>query len=82
MKTASVYEVQHNFSRVLSWVTAGETVEIRRHRVPVAKLVPTKKKKKAAPKMPDFMARLKEDYGDHVSPDSQPIFDELREDRF
>ena len=42
----------------------------------------TKKKKKAAPKMPDFMARLKEDYGDHVSPDSQPIFDELREDRF
>ena len=81
MKTASVYDVQHNFSRVLSWVIAGETVVIRRHRVPVAKLVPTKKEK-TRPKMPDFMARLKKDYGDHVAPDSQPILDELREDRY
>jgi antitoxin (DNA-binding transcriptional repressor) of toxin-antitoxin stability system len=81
MKTASVYDVQHNFSRVLAWVTAGETVVIRRHRVPVAKLVPTQKKKPQA-KMPDFMARLKEDFGDQVFPDSQPILDELREDRY
>jgi antitoxin (DNA-binding transcriptional repressor) of toxin-antitoxin stability system len=81
MKTASVYEVQHNFSRVLSWVTQGETVTIQRHRVPVAKLVPTKKAKSRG-QMPDFMARLKKDYGDHVTPDSQPILDELREDRF
>ena len=81
MKTASVYEVQHNFSRILSWVAAGETVVIRRHRVPVAKLVPTKKEK-PRPKMPDFMARLKEDYGDHVTPDSRAILDELREDRY
>ena len=81
MKTASVYDVQHNFSRVLSWVAAGETVIIRRHRVPVAKLVPTKKSKPPA-KMPDFMARLKKNFGNKVFPDSQPIFDELREDRF
>jgi antitoxin (DNA-binding transcriptional repressor) of toxin-antitoxin stability system len=76
-----VYDVQHNFSRVLSWVTAGETVIIRRHRIPVAKLVPTKKEK-PHPKMPDFMARLKRIYGNKVGPDSQPIFDELREDRY
>jgi antitoxin (DNA-binding transcriptional repressor) of toxin-antitoxin stability system len=81
MKTASVYEVQHNFSRVLSWVTSGETVIIRRHRVPVAKLVPAKKEKPRA-KMPDFMARLKKNFGDKVFPDSQPILDELREDRY
>lgn len=81
MKTASVYEVQHNFSRVLRWVTAGETVIIRRHRVPVAKLVPAKKEK-PHPKMPDFMARLKKNFGNKVFPDSQPIFDELREDRY
>jgi antitoxin (DNA-binding transcriptional repressor) of toxin-antitoxin stability system len=81
MKTASVYDVQHNFSRILSWVDAGETVIISRRRVPVAKLVPMKKNKLSA-KMPDFMARLKEDYGDHVAPDSQPILDEIREDRY
>jgi antitoxin (DNA-binding transcriptional repressor) of toxin-antitoxin stability system len=81
MKTASVYEVQHNFSRILSWVDAGETVIISRRRVPVAKLVPTKKKKANA-KMPDFMARLKKNFGNQVFPDSQPILDELREDRY
>ena len=81
MKTASVYDVQHNFSRVLSWVTAGETVVIERRRVPVAKLVPAKKRKTRV-KMPDFMARLKKNYGNQVFPDSQPILDELREDRY
>ena len=81
MKTASVYEVQHNFSRVLSWVTSGETVIIRRHRVPVAKLVRAKKEKPRA-KMPDFMVRFKKNFGDKVFPDSQPILDELREDRY
>ena len=81
MKTASVYDVQHNFSRILSWVDAGETVIISRRKIPVAKLVPTKKVK-PRPKMPDFMARLKEDYGEHITPDSQAIMDELREDRY
>ena len=81
MKTASVYDVQHHFSRVLTWVEAGETVVISRHRKPVAKLVPATRKK-APPKMPDFMARLKKDFGDKVFPDSQPLFDEMREDRY
>ena len=81
MKTASIYDVQHNFSRVLSWVASGETVVIRRHRIPVAKLVPLKKDKQKV-KMPDFMARLKKNFGNQVFPDSQPILDELREDRY
>ncbi|MCE0483684.1 MAG: type II toxin-antitoxin system Phd/YefM family antitoxin [Methylacidiphilales bacterium] len=81
MKTASVYDVQHNFSRVLSWVAAGESVVIRRHRVPVARLIPAKKERPRA-KMPDFMARLREDYGNHVAPDAQHILDGLREDRY
>ncbi len=81
MKTASVYDVQHNFSRILSWVDAGETVIISRRRVPVAKLMPTKKKKPKT-EMPDFMARLKKIYGNKVGPDSQAILDEMREDRY
>ena len=47
----------------------------------MAKRTP-KKKRKPLPKMPDFMARLKKDFGDKVFPDSQPILDELREDRY
>ncbi len=82
MKTASVYDVQHHFSRVLAWVTAGETVVISRRRVPVAKLVPARGKGKGAvAAMPDFMARLKKNY---VRPrlDSAPILAEMREDRY
>jgi len=83
MKTASVYDVQHHFSRVLSWVAGGETVVISRHRVPVARLVPAKAKGKRAPvAMPDFMSRLKKNYGKRPLPDSQPVLDELREDRY
>jgi antitoxin (DNA-binding transcriptional repressor) of toxin-antitoxin stability system len=83
MKTASVYDVQHHFSRVLAWVTTGETVVISRHRVPVAKLVPTKSKGKGAVvAMPDFMARLKKNYKGLTLPDSQSVLDELREDRY
>jgi antitoxin (DNA-binding transcriptional repressor) of toxin-antitoxin stability system len=81
MKTASVYDVQHHFSRVLAWVDAGETVVISRHRVPVARLVPAKGKD-ASVAMPDFMARLQKNYGGRPLPDSQPVLDELREDRY
>jgi antitoxin (DNA-binding transcriptional repressor) of toxin-antitoxin stability system len=80
MRTASVYEVQHNFSKVLSWVNSGETVIIQRRNVPVAKLVPTEDK--AAPPLPDFLKRLKQTYKERVLQDSARILDELREDRF
>jgi prevent-host-death family protein len=81
MKTASVYDVQHHFSRVLRWVATGETVVISRHRVPVARLVPVKGKS-ASVTMPDFMARLQKNYGGRPIHDSQPVLDELREDRY
>jgi antitoxin (DNA-binding transcriptional repressor) of toxin-antitoxin stability system len=81
MKTASIYEVQHNFSRVLSWTESGETVVISRNRVPVARLVPLKKKKSHA-KMPDFMGRLKKNFGSKIFSDSQHVLNELREDRY
>ena len=83
MKAASVYDVQHHFSRVLAWVSTGETVVISRHRVPVARLVPAKTRRKGhTVAMPDFMSRLHKNYGSRPLPDSQPILDELREDRY
>jgi antitoxin (DNA-binding transcriptional repressor) of toxin-antitoxin stability system len=78
MKTASVYEVQHNFSRVLAWVHSGETVLIQRRNIPVAKLVPAGKKASA---LPNFLMRLEKTYNKRILPDSRPILDELREDR-
>lgn len=81
MKTASVYEVQHHFSRVLKWIAAGETVVIERRKVPVAKLVPTKPKVKPVA-MPDFRARLKKNYGGKIVPDSTPLIAEMRAERF
>jgi antitoxin (DNA-binding transcriptional repressor) of toxin-antitoxin stability system len=78
MRTASVYEVQHNFSRVLAWVASGETVIIQRRNIPVAKLVPTENK---APALPDFLMRLEKTYDKRILPDSRPILDELRDDR-
>ena len=83
MKAASVYDVQHHFSRVLAWVAAGETVVVSRHRVPVAKLVPAKAKgQRTSAALPNFMTRLKKNYGDRPLPDSQPLLDALREDRY
>jgi prevent-host-death family protein len=79
MRTTSVYEVQHNFSKVLSWVNAGETVIIQRRNVPVAKLVPAEEK---APPLPNFLRRLNETYKGRVLTDSKIILDELRDDRF
>jgi prevent-host-death family protein len=79
MRTASVYEVQHNFSKVLSWVNSGEPVIIQRRSVPVAKLVPLEEKN---PSLPDFHKRLQETYKKRILPDSSRILDDLRADRF
>ena len=65
---------------MLDMVAAGEDVEItRRHRV-VARVVPATRPA-TKPKWPDIMARLRDDFGDKVTPDSAPIFDEMRGER-
>jgi hypothetical protein len=66
----------------LTQLPAAQFVEIRRwintYRPPVApsETVPQ------ASYTPDFLARQKAIFGDRIVPDSQPIFDELRADRF
>lgn len=64
MKTASIRELKNNMTTVLGWVEQGVTVEIQRRGQAVAVLSKPKSRKKV--KMPDFMARLKADYGDRV----------------
>jgi antitoxin (DNA-binding transcriptional repressor) of toxin-antitoxin stability system len=57
MKTASVREMQHNLSEVLSWVAAGEEVEVMRRNKVVARLLPPGPNPPPAGKGPDFLAR-------------------------
>ena len=61
MKTTTIRELKHDTTTVLSWVAGGETVEVRRHRVPVAILSSPKARARVA--RPDFGARLKAIYG-------------------
>lgn len=82
MKTIGVRELQHHVGKVMDRVAAGETITVSRHRVPFAKIVPLTPAKKKKAVHPDWMAQLKEIYGDKVLPDSQAILDEMREDRF
>lgn len=78
MKTASVRQVHNEFTKIISWVKQGETVVVeRRHRI-VARILPPEPSLPA--ELPDFMARLKATYGKKVTPDSQPLLDELRGD--
>jgi antitoxin (DNA-binding transcriptional repressor) of toxin-antitoxin stability system len=61
MRTTTIRELKHATSTVLSWVAAGESVEVRRRRNPVAMLMPLKRK--APVVRPDFAARLRAIYG-------------------
>lgn len=61
MKTATIREVQHNLSEVLSWVERGEEVRVLRRRKVVARLLPPEPEKAAHP---DFLARAKAVWGE------------------
>lgn len=64
MKTTTIRELRHDTTTVLSWVAQGESVEVRRHGKPVAVL--SQHKRKSGVVRPDFLARLRNTYGDLV----------------
>jgi antitoxin (DNA-binding transcriptional repressor) of toxin-antitoxin stability system len=64
MKTATVRDLRNHFPRVAAWIAEGESVEITKSGKPFAQLSPVEPGKRRRLKMPDIMARLKEDFGD------------------
>jgi antitoxin (DNA-binding transcriptional repressor) of toxin-antitoxin stability system len=79
MRTATVTEVGLDFPKVLKWVETGEEVQVVREGKPVAVISP-------APhpvKHPDYLARLKQTFGDTVLSieDSAAIRDSNRGER-
>ncbi|MDA8528503.1 type II toxin-antitoxin system prevent-host-death family antitoxin [Opitutaceae bacterium] len=80
MKTVTIREAQHNLGKILLEVEAGQTVQITRRRVPLARLVPE-------PSRVDDKAGV--DWSDHAvrvvsngkSTHSDEVLDDLRGDR-
>jgi antitoxin (DNA-binding transcriptional repressor) of toxin-antitoxin stability system len=66
MKTASIRQIRHDFSTVLSWVEGGEQVGVTNRGKVVALLSPPPVSVKRPKKRPDFAARLKLRDGNRV----------------
>jgi len=69
MKTASIREVRHDFSRILEWVANGEEVAITKRRETVARLLPVARRKTIRSQMPDVTARLQKVFGRKIISD-------------
>jgi antitoxin (DNA-binding transcriptional repressor) of toxin-antitoxin stability system len=80
MKTASIREVRHDFSRILDWVANGEEVAITKRHKTVARLLPATQKNTTRAKVPDVSARLRKVFGRKVISDKamKEILDESR----
>jgi len=62
MKTATVTEAGLDFLSVLKWVETGEEVQVVREGKPVAVISPAPR----SVKHPDYLARLKQTFGENV----------------
>ena len=80
MTTASAREVQHELSAILDRVEAGEEITVTRRGKAIARIVPVAAKKPARPKLPDFVARMRELFPDGPPPGkpASEIIDEQR----
>lgn len=59
MKTASVRDLRYDFPKIERALRAGEEIQITKRRQVIARLVP----ERARGARPDFMARLRQIYG-------------------
>lgn len=66
MKTATVADLRNNFRRISSWIEHGETVQIIKRGKAFAQLQATASSTPALVPKVDFMAQLKEIWGDRV----------------
>jgi prevent-host-death family protein len=80
MRTASIREVRHDFSRILEWVESGEEVVITKRRDAVARILPIRRKKAVRAKMPDFAARMRKVLGQKMisNEEMKKIWDDTR----
>ena len=63
MKTASVRDLRYQFKKIERLLSQGQEVQITKRRRVIARLVPETAQ---AVEMPDFLSRLRANYGDKV----------------
>jgi antitoxin (DNA-binding transcriptional repressor) of toxin-antitoxin stability system len=79
MKQFSIMETQHNLSKVLREVEAGEEVQITRRKKVVARLLPPLKSEEI--RFPDFATRARRTWGGRwKGASSDKLLDESRGD--
>lgn len=67
MKSVSVADLRNNFRRIASWIKGGETVQILKRGRAFAQLTTVKAERQSRSHVKvDFMAQLKEIWGDRV----------------
>jgi antitoxin (DNA-binding transcriptional repressor) of toxin-antitoxin stability system len=71
MKTATVADLRNNFRRVSSWIEHGETVQIIKRGRAFAQLRATPPSTPTLVPKVDFMAQLKEIWGDRMFSDAE-----------
>ena len=64
MKTAPVRDLRNDFAKLETWIREGEQIEMTKRGRLLARLVPATSVREVV--KPDFMARLKETWGDRV----------------
>ena len=65
MKTASIRDLRYRFPQIEARLREGEAIDITKRKRVIARLVPVKAQpRRRVP--PDFLAMLKEIYGEHV----------------
>jgi len=80
MKTVSVRDLRYDFKKVERLLELGEEVQITKRRKPIARLSPEPAER---PPLPDFLARMRANYGDQVFEVSgADLISADREDRF
>jgi antitoxin (DNA-binding transcriptional repressor) of toxin-antitoxin stability system len=63
MKTVSVRDLRYDFKKVERILRSGEVVQITKRRKPIARLTPEPAERTP---LPDFLARMRANYGDKV----------------
>ncbi|CAN5131982.1 hypothetical protein BH23VER1_BH23VER1_27500 [soil metagenome] len=71
MKIATVADLRNNFRRVSAWIEHGETVQIMKRGRAFAQLVGTPPSRAEMVPKVDFMAQLKEIWGDRMFSDAE-----------
>jgi antitoxin (DNA-binding transcriptional repressor) of toxin-antitoxin stability system len=71
MRTATVADLRNNFRRVASWIEHGETVQIMKRGKAFAQLIAAQPSSSTHVPKVDFMAQLKEIWGDRIFSDAE-----------